>query len=158
MIKNNLPKKNSPFHQGYFAPKNPKKYIGDVRKIIYRSGMEKRYYKYLDENPSVIAWAAEEFFIPYISPVDGKKHRYFVDTIFKLSNGQRIVAEIKPSSECREPKKPKTANKKSVAKYEAAKRTYAINQAKWEAAEAFCKEKGMFFQVLTEKNIPKSLK
>jgi hypothetical protein len=36
-IKNLKPTSSGQFKQGYFNPKNPEKYIGDLAKIIFRS-------------------------------------------------------------------------------------------------------------------------
>ena len=58
-----------PAKKGYFKPKNYSKYKGDPTKIIYRSSWEKMFMGYLDNNPSVVEWSSEEFFIPYKSPV-----------------------------------------------------------------------------------------
>ena len=32
-------------------------------------------------------------------------------------------------------------------------RTYAVNQAKWKAAQEFCKDNGMQFKLITEKEL-----
>ena len=67
------------YKQGFFTPRFPKKYIGDPTNIVYRSGWEKRVMQTLDENSNVLRWASEEIVIPYISPIDNRPHRYFVD-------------------------------------------------------------------------------
>jgi len=156
LMKSHLPQKGGRYHQGFYELKNPEKYVGDPNKVIFRSGLEKRWYKYFDNEKNIVNFGVEEFFIPYVSPTDNKVHRYFVDAIFKLKNGERVIAEIKSWSQCQEPKKPKTNNKKSLMKYVTELKTYEINQAKWDAAEKFCKQKGITFMVLTEKNLPKS--
>lgn len=43
-------------YKGRFTPKNPKKYVGDVNGIIYRSGLEKKFMLKLDSNPDVTYW------------------------------------------------------------------------------------------------------
>ena len=87
-------------NKGRFRPKNPQKYKGDVNNIIYRSTWEIKVMNYLDDNPNVIWWGSEEFAIPYFSPVDRKKHRYFPDFIAKMrkSDGSVMtyVIEVKP--------------------------------------------------------------
>ena len=71
-------------YQGIFRPKNPQKYVGDYKNIIYRSSWECRVMDFLDRNPDIISWASEELIIPYKSPADGKWHRYFPDFLVKV--------------------------------------------------------------------------
>jgi hypothetical protein len=73
-------------YKGTFLPKNPSKYNGNSKNIIYRSNWELRVMKYFDDHPNVIWWASEELPIPYVSPVDNKTHRYFPDFIVKICN------------------------------------------------------------------------
>lgn len=142
------------FNQGYFVPKNPQKYVGDVKNIVYRSGLEKRFFKFLDEKTAILSWGSEEFFIPYFSPVDRKMHRYFPDIIFKMKdkNGEEktFVAEIKPDSQTRPPK---TGSKKKKSTLIRESLTWAVNDAKWKAAIKWCEEKNFEFIILTEKDL-----
>lgn len=139
-------------YKGKFAPKNPSKYNGNPQNIIYRSNWELRVMKYLDENPQVIWWSSEELSIPYISPVDLKTHRYFPDFIFKVKNKNNEVSthmwEVKPYRQTQEPK---IKRKTKQALQEAM--TYAVNQAKFNAAQIFCTENGWKFSVITEKEL-----
>ena len=73
-------------------------------------------------------WGTEVFPILYISPKDNAQHRYFVDFVFKTSNGEKHLVEIKPHAQRKDP----------------------VNIAKWEAAERYCKEVGATFSVVTE--------
>jgi hypothetical protein len=139
-------------YKGRFTPKNPKKYAGDPGNIVYRSLWELKVMKYLDENNNVIHWASEELVIPYVSPVDNKVHRYFPDFIVKVLNKEgketTLVLEVKPEKQTRPPsqkRKTKQFLKEVVA--------YAINEAKWKAAEMFCLEHGWKFKVITEKEL-----
>lgn len=137
------------YHQGFFKPRNPKKYLGDVNNIVYRSGWERKMLNYLDSHPDVISYASEEFFIPYLSPIDNRLHRYFPDFLVKKRNKQGIietlVIEIKPKHQTQPPTLKK--NKKTML-YESA--TFAVNQAKWKAAENFCADRKWKFLILTE--------
>ena len=139
--------------KGRFIPKNPDKYMGDVNNIIYRSGLELRVFRFLDEKSSVINWASEEIVIPYISPVDGKYHRYFPDILAKVkqSDGQifTLLIEIKPYSQTKEPQVQKRKTKRYITEVI----TYGINASKWRAAEEYCADRGWKFQLLTEKEI-----
>jgi hypothetical protein len=144
------------YYQGRFKPKNPKKYMGDPTNIIYRSRWELRLMRYIDEHPKVIKWGSEELVIPYLSPIDGKYHRYFTDFVVKQINKEgkkeTIVIEVKPKSQTIAPdsRNAKTKTGRNSPKYIREVATYGINQAKWKAAEEFCKDRGWKFQILTE--------
>jgi hypothetical protein len=71
-------------YSGLFKPKHPEKYVGDPTNIVYRSSWEVKVMSWLDNNDSIITWASEELFIPYISPVDNRWHRYFPDFLVKF--------------------------------------------------------------------------
>jgi hypothetical protein len=77
-------------------------------------------------------------------------HRYFPDFYIKVkeSNGKikRYIIEIKPKKQTVEPKMKKKKTKGYI--YEVYE--YAKNQAKWKAAEEFCKDRMWEFKVLTE--------
>lgn len=139
-----------------FRPKNPKKYMGDPTNIVARSGLEAKFFRFFDETDSVVKYSSEEMFVPYISPIDNKLHRYFVDVLFETKDGKKYMAEIKPHSQTLEPKRPKT--KKGNANFLKESITYEINNAKWTAATKFCKEKGITFIFLTELNLPRALR
>jgi len=137
------------YRQGIFAPKHPEKYVGDPSNIIFRSNLERRFFKHFDENPDIVAWGSEEIHIPYVSPIDGQWHRYFVDVIIKTRAGKKFVVEIKPWDQCKPPKRPK----RMTSRWKKDAVTYAINEAKWSSADNFCQKNGMEFVILTEKNI-----
>lgn len=105
--------------------------------------------KYLDANPSVTQWASESIVIPYLSPVDGRMHRYFVDfaMVYKRRDGSthKALIEVKPNKE----RKPPRQNK-NQQRFLTECETYAVNQAKWKTADAWCKERGITFMVLDE--------
>ena len=71
-------------YKGRYIPTNPKKYKGDPQNIIYRSLWERKFMVYCDTNDSVIEWGSEEVIIPYLSPWDGRMHRYFPDFYIKI--------------------------------------------------------------------------
>ena len=147
------------YYQGFFKPKHPGKYKGDPTNIIYRSGLEFKLMRFLDDNQNVIKWASEEFFIPYTSPIDGKRHRYFPDFWVKKKNRQglveELVIEVKPSSQCKPPNiENKNTPKGRISKrYITEVKNWGINSSKWEAAEKFCKRKGWRFVIMTEKDL-----
>lgn len=141
-------------YQGTFYPANPQKYTGDVNGIVFRSGMELRMMKYLDERKNVLAWSSEETVVPYVSPIDNRLHRYFVDfqAVIQGPKGNRtILFEVKESTATRPPKAPKTGKK--TARFVRETMTYAVNMTKWETARKVCEQKGWEFIILTDKDL-----
>jgi hypothetical protein len=136
-----------------WKPKNPQKYLGDHNNIWARSSWEVRVMNWLDRNPDVIQWGSEELIIPYISPVDGRPHRYFPDFLVKVKTKdgkmKTMVVEIKPERETKEPKQRERITKQYINEV----MTYGVNQAKWKYAEEYCLDRGWEFKVLTEKHL-----
>ena len=141
-------------YQGRFYPKNKQKYKGDVNNIIYRSLWERKFMNYCDTTDAVIEWQSEEFCIPYLSPVDNKIHRYFPDFLMKIKEStgdvKTYLIEIKPKKQTVEPdKNPKRKTKRWITEI----CTWNVNQAKWKAAEEYCKDRMWEFKILTEKEL-----
>ncbi len=143
--------------KGLYNCANPAKYKGDPKRIIWRSWLECRWMMKLDNNPSVKWWTSEEMHVPYVSPVDGKPHKYYPDFIFCVEeNGKERVTmlEIKPSSECLPPKARKSkTGRVNRARFIKETYTWKVNEAKWRAAEIFCKANGWTFRTMTEVDI-----
>ena len=141
------------YKQGFFKPQNPKKYIGDPTNIVYRSGWEKRVMDWADTNPNITRWCSEEIIIPYRSPVDNKYHRYFpdfyVEAVRRDGGTVKMLLEVKPRAQTQEPKVQSRKTKRYITEVV----TYGINQAKWKAAEEYCKDKGWEFRVITESDL-----
>lgn len=147
-------KKNPNYSQGIYSPLNPQKYKGSYP-IIYRSGLELKSFRYLDKNPNVLTWGSESVIIPYISPADGKMHRYFVDLVATLKDVKnncirKLLIEVKPEKQTKPPVE-SHRKKRTTILYE--KYQYAVNMAKWEAARKWASEKGYIFLILNEKHI-----
>jgi hypothetical protein len=140
-------------YSGKFKPQNPNKYIGDHTKIIYRSSWECKVMSWLDKNPDIVSWASEELIIQYISPIDGKWHRYFPDFLVKSKTKdgsfKTIIIEVKPKKQTKEPEKKKRITKQYITEVT----TWGVNQAKWKAAEAYCRERNWEFRLMTEDDI-----
>ena len=135
------------FAQGKFNLKNPAKYIGG-RTPTYRSSWEFAFMRFCDEHPSVSQWASEAIKIPYRNPLTGK-HTIYVPDFFIVQADKRRrqkveLIEVKPANQ---------AIKEKTGRSRANQASYVLNQAKWEAARAYCKQKGMFFRVVTENDI-----
>lgn len=143
-------KKYKKFRQGIYNPVNRDKYTGKGYPR-YLSSWELKFFKWCDRNPRVVSWASENVCLPYISPVDGRMHRYYVDNTVHIKEGSKVVKyliEIKPSKQTRPPgahgnKKRSTIIHENV--------TWQVNQAKWTAAKCWCDKNGYIFQIVTEK-------
>lgn len=140
-------------YSGTFRPSNPQKYVGDYTNIIYRSTWEARVMTWLDKNPNVVSWASEELTIPYVSPVDGKYHRYFPDFLVKVKdrNGKTktLMLEVKPKKQTKPPEPQKRVTKRYITEVA----TWGVNQAKWKAANEYCLDRGWEFKVVTEDHL-----
>lgn len=139
--------------QGKFVPKNPEKYKGDPDKITYRSSYELATFNWCDVTSGVLEWSAETVVIPYFDPVKNKKRRYIVDLWIKYKHvhGDIIteLVEVKPMEQCLKP----VRGRKKKSSYDAEVATYITNQAKWEYAKKYAKERGWGFRVITEESI-----
>lgn len=110
---------------------------------------------FCDENDSVVEWSSEEVIVPYVSPVDGKRHRYFVDFWVLLrkpdNTTEECLIEVKPKKQTMKPEQPKTQKISKSKLFEI--RNWMVNSAKWLAAENYCESRGWKFRILTEENI-----
>jgi hypothetical protein len=147
--------KDSRYNQGKFHPKNIHKYKGSLP-IIYRSGLELKAFRWMDNNPNIISWGSESVIIPYNSPIDLEKkvHRYFVDLVAHLKSKdgtiKKLLIEVKPHKQTSAPTHSPRKGKKTVL-YEQTQ--FLINSAKWEAARAWCSKNDYTFIILTEKHL-----
>jgi len=141
------------YHQGKYTVKNPEKYVGDANNVIYRSSWECKFFVFCDTHPSVIKWASESIIIPYISPKDGRPHRYFVDMmmIYKTKTGEikKALIEIKPKVQMSPPVKKAKVTRRYLQEVE----TYAVNTAKWKAAKQWADKNGVEFKILNEHDL-----
>ena len=138
-------------YQGLYRPTNPKKYVGDVKKVVYRSLLERRFMRYCDLNDNVLFWASEELPIRYFNPIDKKYHRYFPDFVVKTSKQKKYMIEVKPSRQIGKPK----PGKKKTKTYMKESFEYIKNQAKWQAAKSYCEDNGLEFKIISEKDLGK---
>lgn len=140
-------------YKGKFKVKNPSKYKGDLDNIVYRSLWELRFMNWCDQNTSILEWGSEIVVVPYISPLDMKVHRYFVDFFIKVKNSEgkieKYLVEIKPERFTKPPEIPKRKTKKFIDEVF----QYGVNDAKWKAAFEFCQDRNMKFVILTEKDL-----
>lgn len=143
----------------YSLLKCPEKYKG-TRPLTVRSSWEAKFIsKYLDINQTILEWTSESVIVKYISPIDGKYHRYFIDFSFKAKDTEgklkEFWIEIKPFAQTLPPKEPK----RKTLSYGKAIQTYLINQAKWDTSKLICENynkqgKDVSFIVISEKDCP----
>lgn len=135
------------FAQGKYTVKNPKKYVGG-KSPTYRSSWEFAFMRFCDLNESVTQWASEAISIPYRNPLSGKMTIYVPDffIVYQDRNGKQQVelVEVKPKSQTFQEN---TGNSKHN------KLHFVVNQAKWGAAKAWCKQKGIVFRIINEGDI-----
>ena len=108
---------------------------------------------YCDHTEKVVEWSSEEIAIPYRSPKDNRYHLYFPDFYMKVRNTngsiQSYLVEVKPKAQVEGPK----PQAKKTKRYLTEVATYAINQAKWEAAREWCADRRLEFLILTEEHL-----
>lgn len=135
------------FSQGKFNLKNPEKYIG-VGTPRYRSSWEFSVMTMCDTNPAIQKWASESIKIPYRDPLTGKQTIYvpdfFVNYVDKNSKQHAELWEIKPASQ---------AFIENVGRSKTNQMQFVKNQAKWEAARAWCRQHGVAFRIISENDI-----
>ncbi len=132
--------------QGFYDIQNPEKYVGTNRPR-YRSGWELSFMRFCDTNDNILQWASEAIQIPYRHPLTGKQTVYvpdFLITYRTRNNTTRAeLIEIKP-------KKQSVVESKMSSRDRA---VVAINYAKWDAAQKWCKRNGLKFRVVTEDDL-----
>jgi len=142
--------------QALYTLNHPEKYIGDPRKLVYKSSWEQEAFKVCDNNPYVLEWAYEWVPIPYAVP---QKHnpnlkrikKYIPDLYVVTQDADGAITkrmiEIKPLKQT----KPGRSRNPKTRYYE--DYTYIVNKLKWEAAESWCAQRNIIFEVVTEKKL-----
>ena len=134
-------------------PRFASKYVGRYP-IVVRSSWERMMCQWLDSNPDVQKWSSEGHIIHYYDPIQQKRRRYFPDFFAVILNKSRepvkYIIEVKPNKETKPPVKTRGQSKKTQLYQEA---TWLTNQAKFDAAQQYCKKLGYRFKLLTEKQM-----
>lgn len=118
-------KKRGHYHQGTYESKKG----GSVN---YRSGWEKSYCEYLDNDPTVVEFKYEYLMIHYVSnKKSGRVRKYIPDFLVTYIDGRQVIVEIKPLS----------------------RMTRSTNVKKFAAAKEWCAENDYQFQILTEREL-----
>ena len=135
------------FAQGKFVMTAPEKYVGN-KMPTYRSSWEFSFMRFCDTNKSIQKWASEAVQIPYKDPLTGRQTVYvpdfFVQYVDKNSRVNTELIEIKPASQ---------SIFERVGKNKYNQLQYVKNQAKWQAANMWCKKQGIKFRVLNENDL-----
>ena len=135
------------YAQGKYNLKNPDKYVG-ARTPTYRSSWEFAFMRFCDEHPSVEKWASEAIKIPYKNPFTGKFTIYVPDFFIAYidANGKKHaeLIEVKPTNQLTVENAGRNRRNQAHA---------VLNKAKWEAANAYCKQNNIRFRVVTEQDI-----
>jgi hypothetical protein len=135
------------FVQGKYNLQNPDKYVGN-RTPTYRSSWEFAFMRFCDNHPNVNKWASEAIRIPYRNPFTGKYTIYVPDFFISYvdANGKSHaeVIEVKPLNH---------TIKEKLGRSKSNQAHYVLNQAKWEAARAWCKQQNITFRIVSEEDI-----
>jgi hypothetical protein len=142
-------------HQGTFNPRHPERYKGNYP-IIFRSSWELKMMQTFDSRTDVLYWSSESNIVHYYHPFKRRMARYFPDFLvaFKDKEGKvtKWLVEVKPYKETIPPVIGPRQRKTTKLYQEA---TFVVNTEKWKAAEKYCRENGLQFKILTEREIYK---
>jgi hypothetical protein len=135
------------FARGKFTMSQPEKYVG-TKMPTYRSSWEFQFMRFCDTHNSVQKWASEAINIPYRDPLTGKNTIYvpdfFIQYVDKNNQMHVELIEVKPASQT-------ILERVGKNKYNQAQ--YIKNQAKWAAANIWCKQQGIKFRILNENDM-----
>jgi hypothetical protein len=137
----------SRFARGKFVPTRPAKYVGN-KSPTYRSSWEWAFMRFCDNNDNILKWASEAVQIPYRDPLTNRNTVYvpdfFIQYIDKDGRMLTELIEVKPANQTLLEKVGRNKNNQMQ---------YVKNQAKWQAAQAWCKSQGIKFRVLNETDL-----
>jgi hypothetical protein len=137
----------SRFARGKFVPTRPAKYVGN-KSPTYRSSWEWAFMRFCDNNDNILKWASEAVQIPYRDPLTNRNTVYIPDFFIQYidKDGRMLteLIEVKPSNQTLLEKVGRNKNNQMQ---------YIKNQAKWQAAQAWCKSQGIKFRVLNETDL-----
>jgi hypothetical protein len=164
---NSAPRQPTKYKQGLFVPNNKDKIIklNSQGGLFYRSGLEHKMMVYLDNNPRIIHWGAEHLRIPYAKTEWVKEdqsfktteHNYYPDFYYELKKDDgtisKVVAEVKPSSETKEPKLADNPTTKQLKNFEYSLKMYNKNLSKWKYMIEYCERKDFQFIIITEQHL-----
>ena len=138
-----------------YVPVHYEKYAGKPP-IICRSSWESAFCRWCDYSQAIVRWASEDIVVKYQDPItpikNGKPYWriYYPDYTIETEKGEIYLIEVKPLKQTKPPTR--TSNKSQKTMLTEAK-TWKVNQAKWRAAEIYCKRRGWKFKIITEKEL-----
>jgi uncharacterized protein YndB with AHSA1/START domain len=101
-----------------------------------------------DEHPNVYQWASESIKIPYRHPFSGKYTVYVPDffIVYMDKDGKKHaeMIEVKPASQM---------TMEGAGRSMGKRKQVVINQAKWEAANAYARQRKIRFRVVSEEQL-----
>lgn len=138
-------------HRGYFKPRNPSKYVGNLDGIEFKSGLELAAFRQIDHHSSVVQWSVESVKVPY--RFKGRSHHYIVDIWMKVltrdGSYKEYLVEIKHTKNIKKP----SYNKRRTKTFDKNLLEWERNQAKWKSATNYANKRNMKFTLLTEEKI-----
>lgn len=166
---NSAPRQPGKYKQGLYTPKNKEKItkLNSQGGLFYRSSLEQKFMIYLDSNDNIKIWGAENMRIPYEKTeynnsrqiLETTNHTYYPDFYYELlkSDGSisKVVAEVKSSSETREPKLQINPTAKQLKNFEYSLKMWNKNLSKWKYMIEYCERKGFEFIIITEEHLSK---
>ena len=127
----------SKFARGRFTMTQPEKYVGN-KVPIYRSSWEWSFMRFCDTNEHIQKWASEAIQIPYRDPLTGKGTIYVPDFFIQyLDKRGKLLVELL----------------ERVGKNKYNQQQFVKNQAKWAAANIWCRQQGIKFRILNENDL-----
>jgi hypothetical protein len=138
-----------------YVPVYPEKYSGRPP-IICRSSWEDAFCRWADHSKGIKSWVSEEIPIKYQDPINPIKNNkphfktYWPDFVIETVNGEIYLIEVKPYKDTLVPKNSTKKARKTILTEQ---KNYRVNQAKWQAARAYCYRKGWTFKIITEKEL-----
>lgn len=138
-------------YKSIYVPSNPAKCMNAQLGIPAktRSLWERQLCKWCDTASVVTKWGIETVTVPYICATDNKKHKYIIDFYIEFANGKKLLVEVKPSGQVKEPRK----RTRITWRWKQELATYVKNMSKWKYADYYAKSRGMLFEVWTEKDL-----
>jgi hypothetical protein len=119
-------------HVGPWKSKKGKYFSAKYNKnIYYKSSYEQRLFKCFDDDITVVSWVYEPLFIIYKNKDTGRDCRYCVDFLIEYSNGIKKLIEAKGAH--------LLLDNNTIAKKQ--------------AAEEYCKQNNMTYEIWTNKEI-----
>lgn len=137
-----------------FYPVNWQKFSGKTGFVVCRSSYEVLFCKWADSTPTVVKWSSEDIRISYQDPINPIDHKgrpkfrtYYPDFIIQTDKGEVFLIEVKPKKQTIPPVITESKSRKTIM---IEKKTWAVNQAKWKAAQNYCNRMGWKFKIITE--------